>query len=275
MKNYKKNKEFLICIDSDGCVMDTMNSKHYTCFGPQLIEIFDLHHHNDYILSYWNELNLYSKTRGINRFLGLYTTLEKLHKEKIIKDDLSDLKMYVEESESLSNDSLIKLLEVKDSAILKKALAWSHAVNSCIVQLPKGNDIFKESTESLIAAHELADVVVVSAANKEALIEEWNRLDVAKYTNMIFGQDYGSKSEIIRDLKLKGYKEENILMVGDALGDLKAARDNDVYFYPIIVNEEKESWIEFRENVLSSFVENKNFKEIEDKYIKRMKTVLK
>lgn len=275
MKNYKKNKEFLICIDSDGCVMDTMNSKHYTCFGPQLIEIFDLHHHNDYILSYWNELNLYSKTRGINRFVGLYTTLEKLHKEKIIKDDLSDLKMYVEESESLSNDSLIKLLEVKDSAILKKALAWSHAVNSCIVQLPKGNDIFKESTESLIAAHELADVVVVSAANKEALIEEWNRLDVAKYTNMIFGQDYGSKSEIIRDLKLKGYKEENILMIGDALGDLKAARDNDVYFYPIIVNEEKESWIEFRENVLSSFVENKNFKEIEDKYIKRMKTVLK
>lgn len=275
MKNYKKNKEFLICIDSDGCVMDTMNSKHYTCFGPQLIEIFDLHHHNDYILSYWNELNLYSKTRGINRFLGLYTTLEKLHKEKIIKDDLSDLKMYVEESESLSNDSLIKLLEVKGSAILKKALAWSHAVNSCIVQLPKGNDIFKESTESLIAAHELADVVVVSAANKEALIEEWNRLDVAKYTNMIFGQDYGSKSEIIRDLKLKGYKEENILMIGDALGDLKAARDNDVYFYPIIVNEEKESWIEFRENVLSSFVENKNFKEIEDKYIKRMKTVLK
>lgn len=275
MKNYKKNKEFLICIDSDGCVMDTMNSKHYTCFGPQLIEIFDLHHHNDYILSYWNELNLYSKTRGINRFVGLYTTLEKLHKEKIIKDDLSDLKMFVEESESLSNDSLIKLLEVKDSAILKKALAWSHAVNSCIVQLPKGNDIFKESTESLIAAHELADVVVVSAANKEALIEEWNRLDVAKYTNMIFGQDYGSKSEIIRDLKLKGYKEENILMVGDALGDLKAARDNDVYFYPIIVNEEKESWIEFRKNVLSAFIKESTFKQLEDTYIKRMKSVLK
>lgn len=275
MKNYKKNKEFLICIDSDGCVMDTMNSKHYTCFGPQLIEIFDLHHHNDYILSYWNELNLYSKTRGINRFVGLYTTLEKLHKEKIIKDDLSDLKMYVEESESLSNDSLIKLLEVKDSAILKKALAWSHAVNSCIVQLPKGNDIFKESTESLIAAHELADVVVVSAANKEALIEEWNRLDVAKYTNMIFGQDYGSKSEIIRDLKLKGYKEENILMIGDALGDLKAARDNDVYFYPIIVNEEKESWIEFRKNVLSAFIKENTFKQLEDTYIKRMKSVLK
>lgn len=275
MKNYKKNKEFLICIDSDGCVMDTMNSKHYTCFGPQLIEIFDLHHHNDYILSYWNELNLYSKTRGINRFAGLYTTLEKLHKEKIIKDDLSDLKMYVEESESLSNDSLIKLLEVKDSAILKKALAWSHAVNSCIVQLPKGNDIFKESTESLIAAHEMADVVVVSAANKEALIEEWNRLDVAKYTNMIFGQDYGSKSEIIRDLKLKGYKEENILMVGDALGDLKAARDNDVYFYPIIVNEEKESWIEFRKNVLSAFIKENTFKQLEDTYIKRMKSVLK
>ena len=35
-------KEYLICIDSDGCAMDTMNSKHEQCFGPAMIEIWGL-----------------------------------------------------------------------------------------------------------------------------------------------------------------------------------------------------------------------------------------
>ena len=31
-------------------------------------------------------------------------------------------------------------------------------------------------------------------------------------------------------------------MVGDSPGDLNAARKNGVYFYPILVNKETESW---------------------------------
>ena len=40
LEGYRKQKEYLICVDSDGCAMDTMDSKHITCFGPCLIPVW-------------------------------------------------------------------------------------------------------------------------------------------------------------------------------------------------------------------------------------------
>ena len=31
---FTKQKQFLVCVDSDGCAMDTMNVKHERFFGP-------------------------------------------------------------------------------------------------------------------------------------------------------------------------------------------------------------------------------------------------
>ena len=59
---------FLVCVDSDGCVMDTMSSKHIRCFGPCLVRIWGLDEWRDEVLTLWNEINLYRATRGINRF---------------------------------------------------------------------------------------------------------------------------------------------------------------------------------------------------------------
>ena len=33
IKKFEKAKDFLICIDSDGCVLDTMDVKHMRCLG--------------------------------------------------------------------------------------------------------------------------------------------------------------------------------------------------------------------------------------------------
>ena len=61
----------LICVDSDGCAMDTMDIKHFRCFGPAMVEEWSLTPWQEEILQRWNNTNLYSMTRGINRFQGL------------------------------------------------------------------------------------------------------------------------------------------------------------------------------------------------------------
>ena len=68
--NAKKKKDFLLCVDSDGCVFDTMNSKHKLCFAPLLIKEFCLDEHYDELFDFWQELNLYTSLRGVNRFKG-------------------------------------------------------------------------------------------------------------------------------------------------------------------------------------------------------------
>ena len=66
----------MVCVDSDGCAMDTMEVKHRKCFGPKMIEVWGLQDIEEKFLEMWNMINLYSKTRGINRFKGLVKIFE-------------------------------------------------------------------------------------------------------------------------------------------------------------------------------------------------------
>ena len=50
----KKEHDYLICIDSDGCAMDTMNSKHFYCFGPEWVKQYGLENIKEEALKYWN-----------------------------------------------------------------------------------------------------------------------------------------------------------------------------------------------------------------------------
>ena len=42
LDEFTKEHEYLICVDSDGCAMDTMNCKHLQCFGPCMVAEFGL-----------------------------------------------------------------------------------------------------------------------------------------------------------------------------------------------------------------------------------------
>ena len=75
LDEFVKKKRYLICVDSDGCAMDTMDVKHIRCFGPCMVKEWGLEEWQDQVLERWNEINLYSMTRGINRFLALAQAL--------------------------------------------------------------------------------------------------------------------------------------------------------------------------------------------------------
>ena len=76
MQTFVKKKEFLVCVDSDGCAMNTMDVKHIRCFGPCMVEEWGLEKWQSELLESWNQVNLYTLTRGINRFKGLATALK-------------------------------------------------------------------------------------------------------------------------------------------------------------------------------------------------------
>lgn len=239
---YEKTQEFLICIDSDGCAMNTMEIKHRRCFAPEMIKTWNLYEKEDYILNLWYDINLYTKTRGINRFKGLAETFKIISKEGIEIDDLDSLVNWVEITNELSNKSLEIEIEKTNSKALKMAYEWSLNVNKSIEKLPKGDEPFENVKEGLETLSKLVDVAVVSSANGEALDDEWNRHNFVRHLKALLGQEAGTKQYCISELKKKGYDEKKILMVGDALGDLQAAKNNNVNFYPILVNKEGYSW---------------------------------
>lgn len=254
IQTFVRKKEFLIGIDSDGCAMDTMNCKHFNCFGPCMVEEWKLNQWREPILRRWNEINLYTMTRGINRFKGLVLALEEIQQRYCPIEDLDSLKRWAETADELSNESVKRAAKETGSQALQKAYAWSQAVNHAITLIPEAQkQPFDGVKEVLKVAHEKADIAIISSANQEAVREEWSQHGLMEFADIMLTQEMGSKEFCIGEMLKKGYVHNQVLMVGDAPGDKKAAETNGILFYPVLVRRETQSWRLLLEEGLSRF----------------------
>jgi len=244
----KKGKEFLICIDSDGCAFDTMEIKHKECFIPNTINEWGLQAVSKYAREAAEFVNLYSKWRGVNRFPALINVIDLLEdRDEVIRrgfkvPDIGSLRKWAETETKLGNPALEKAVNDTNDAVLKRTLEWSESVNETIAKMVHGVPPFPYVRESLKMMAKSADIIVVSATPNEALVREWEEHDIAKYVKVIAGQEMGTKKESIGYAKTNRYEDDHILMIGDAPGDLKAARANNAFFYPINPGDEDTSW---------------------------------
>ena len=256
---FEKKHDYLICVDSDGCVMDTMNCKHFHCFGPCMVHEWALEQWQDEILRRWNDINLFQMTRGINRFKGLAMALAEISEKYTPIIGVDGLNQWVETAPALSNDGISKAIlacEDDDTRLcLQKALRWSMAVNESINRLPDElKKPYDGARECLMACHQVADVAMVTSANRDAVEEEWESFGLLEHTDIVLAQDVGSKNFCIAKMLEFGYDPEKVLMVGDAPGDCAAAEKNGIWYFPILVNWEEESWTELREGALDLFL---------------------
>ena len=199
--NFVKKKEYLLCVDSDGCAMDTMDIKHFKCFGPCMVEEWDLGEWEEVILKRWNEINLYTMTRGINRFKGLAMALKEINDRYTKIEDVELLCRWVEASNELSNASVAREVESNGSIVFKKALSWSQKVNEAINALPfEVKKPFEGVKEALEYAHQFVDIAIVSSANYEAVIEEWELYGLLEHVDIVMAQNVGSKAFCIGEM---------------------------------------------------------------------------
>ena len=266
---------FVVCIDSDGCAMDTMDIKHIRFFGPLAAKYFGIKNQEVY-LKEWNRVNLFSETRGINRFKGLLLSLEfaKEHSEAI--EDFTVFANWCNHTTSLSNQSLEEEITKHNDPVLVKALEWSKAVNHGIETELVGEDKPFEGVKSALEEiSKVAQIAIVSSANSEAVNSEWKRHELMPFVSEFFGQERGSKAAAIKEIKSLGFEKEKILMVGDAPGDLDAAKVNEVHFYPILFGKEKESWETLVTKILPEFIDghydDKEYQEIYHKHLSQFK----
>lgn len=259
-----REHDFLICIDSDGCVFDTMEVKHKECFIPNTINYWDLQAISKYAREAAEYVNLYSKFRGINRFpalvevIDLVAAREECKKRGYQAPNIDSLRVWMNTETKLGNPALIEYVKNHpDDMVMKRTLDWSVAVNAAVGEIVHGVPPFPYVVDSLKRMQASADVIIVSATPNEALVREWEEHDVARYVKVIAGQEMGTKKECIGYAKEKGYSDDHVLMIGDAPGDLKAARGNNALFFPINPGAEDDSWQKFLEEGLGRFFDLK------------------
>jgi phosphoglycolate phosphatase-like HAD superfamily hydrolase len=256
---FKRQHSYFVGIDSDGCVFDTMEIKHKECFIPNIIKYWKLQAISKYARAAAEFVNLYSKWRGINRFPALTKAFELLRdwpepmRRGVKLINWTPLQNWIDSGATLGNPALEVEVAKTGDPILRLTLEWSKAVNRSIAEMVEGVPPFPYLRESVEKLSRRADIICVSATPGEALEREWQEHNIAKYAAVICGQEMGSKKEHLKLAAGGKYEKDCVLMIGDAPGDLSAARANGALFFPVNPGHEEASWERFNREAIERF----------------------
>ncbi len=250
LRDMKKEHDYLVCIDSDGCILDNMELKHKECFCPATVNVWELQGVSRYAREAAEFVNLYSHTRGTNRFPAIIRTLELTYaRPEVIErgytmPDLSPLIHWCRETPVLSAAALEEYACAHEdlAPVLEQAAAWSREVDANIAHIVRNIQPFPHVKRAIRRLREFADVVIVSATPHEALVRELGACGVSQLVSVMAGQELGTKAECIRKAMNGRYAPDHVLKIGDAASDFSAAKENGVLFHPIVPGRESASW---------------------------------
>ena len=270
LRDFQPKHDFFIGIDSDGCVFDSMEIKHKECFAPMFVKHHNLQAVSKYAREVWDFVNLYSKTRGANRFPALTRALNLLRERPEVQARNVNVPSYpaldewMERETKLGNATLAAEVEGGNEG-LAHIKVWSDGVNEQVADIVHGVPPFPLLRETLEKALGQADMMVISQTPCDALEREWAEHDISRFVEIIAGQEMGTKTEHLKFAAVDKYAAEKILMIGDAPGDHKAAKANGVLFYPILPGREEDSWERLHGEALDRFFAGTYAGEYEEK----------
>ncbi len=273
--------EFFIGIDSDGCAFDTMEVKHKECFIPEIIKVWGLQPVSKYAREAAEFVNLYSKWRGINRWPALTMVFDLLAERPEVQareveiPPAPRLRDFInDDNYPKSNDGLAAYMGAHPDPELDRAMAWTTGVNDAVADMVHGVPPFPWVRESLAALADTADLIVISATPVEALTREWHEHDIARHVRVIAGQEMGKKALHLELAAAGKYPADRILMIGDAPGDMKAARANGALFFPVNPGHEEASWRRFHDEAMQRFFDGTYRGDYESALIAEFETLL-
>ena len=270
LRDFQPKHDFFIGIDSDGCVFDSMEIKHKECFAPMFVKHHNLQAVSKYAREVWDFVNLYSKTRGANRFPALTRALNLLRDRPEVQARNVNVPSYpaldewMERETKLGNATLAAEVEGGNEG-LAHIKVWSDGVNEQVADIVHGVPPFPLLRQTLEKALGQADMMVISQTPCDALEREWAEHDISKFVEIIAGQEMGTKTEHLKFAAVDNYAAEKILMIGDAPGDHKAAKANGVLFFPILPGREEDSWERLHGEALDRFFTGTYAGEYEEK----------
>ena len=255
-----KNHDFFVGIDSDGCVFDSLEIKQQECFCPSFIKHYNLQAASKYARQVWLFVNLYSKTRGCNRYLAVQRALNLIQERPefaargLAVKNIPSLDAWIDEEPKRGIPTLTAKVKASGDEALAAVLAWAEEADARILDLVHGVPPFPGVRESLEKLTGKADMIVVSQTPFAALDREWREHSIDSYVGYIAGQEAGTKTQHIEYAASGKYDADKILMIGDAPGDLKAAKGNNALFYPILPGNEEASWARFHDEAIDKFL---------------------
>jgi phosphoglycolate phosphatase-like HAD superfamily hydrolase len=256
----------LIALDSDGTVFDSMKAKHENCFIPAFAFYFGVPSEcssgeRNCLEEVWRFVNLGSRFRGANRYRALAVSLRLAARHpgcsragRRAENLVAALEGWLALENAPSRGCLeLALASRQADPVLRKVLDWSLHIDAALAQLAP-TAAFRGAVEALPLIAARSDLMILSAAPAASILRDWDTAGLGHYAGEIAGQERGSKSACLAVAMTGRYDAARVLVIGDAPGDLDAARSTATSFYPIVPGREEESWRCFIDDFLPRFL---------------------
>ena len=260
LADFRPSTGFFVGIDSDGCAFDAMEIKHKECFIPNTIRHWNLQPISSLVRETAEFVNLYSTTRGMNRWPALVRVFELLAERPEVAERGVELpggdriREFIASGYPLSRAGIFDYASTHPDPELDRALAWTEGVDASIAEMVQGVPPFPWVREGLARAAGPADLMVVSATPTDALRREWGEHGLADHMDVIAGQEDGTKLQHLQRAAVGHYPSDHVLLIGDAPGDRDTAAAAGVLFYPVNPGAEAASWRRFHDEALDRFL---------------------
>ncbi|MFO7536089.1 MAG: HAD family hydrolase [Kiritimatiellia bacterium] len=248
---FKPQHDSFVGIDSDGCVFDSMEAKQKLCFHGLICEVWGLRKIEKYVREAAEFVNLHSRWRGRNRFPNLLLAIDLLRdRPEVVASgvplpDFTQTQKWIASCNELGDPALEKRVAETRDPELTTLLRWSKSVSAEVARQCSRFDPFPFALEGLKKIVASSDAICVSQTPTEALLREWTEAGILTYVSIIAGQELGAKADHLRMAAGGKYDPKRILMIGDAPGDLQAARAVHCRFFPVNPGGENASWETF------------------------------
>lgn len=260
--SYSPEKDFLVLIDSEGTVFDTLEVKQKECFCPNFIRFFELQAVSRFARETWEFVNLYSVYRGLDRFSALQKSLELLSQRPELAErsfhieSYSALEEWLNKAKDYTNSSLGEYANRLNDPYIDRVYAWSlqtnHDIFSTVYKIPPLPPV----ESSLEKISQFADIVVISDAITENTLRVWTKYGLTSFVRLITGAEDGPGHELIKTI-IRHYRKKNVLLIADDPQHLKLARSEKISFYPIDPYNEIQSWNTLYDTEFTRFCEGR------------------
>ncbi len=269
LKNWRRKHDYIIFIDTDGCVLDNMWAKQVGVFQPLFLDKFGLRNIEPFFRLHAEFHNLWGKTRGEDRFLAIRDTLSSLFEDQEAKkvfqfDHIIKIKKSIDayirwtdndDDLELGIPSLITYHKQNSADnIITILLAWAETVNRTFEHTTVNMPPFKYVKETIKKISNDADILVISSTPYNDLKMWWENVGLKQYLTTIGSKEMGAKTELIKlVMKSGGYDPMQSIMIGDGGKDRTSAIDNNILFLGVIPGKEEQIWKDSIEEVFDPF----------------------
>ena len=268
-------KKYFIGIDSDGTAFDSMTIKHRKAFIPAMIRIWGLEEYAEKVFEICEYINLYSPTRGIDRFSGLKVTFDSFKAAGIPVPDYSGIDGFLRDAGKLSNATLTEYLKTHDDKFLQNVLVWSREADEVFQREVESLMPFKMVKKVLEKAYPSADIAVISSASTASLESDWKKDALLDCVSRVYGQEFGNKKAQLKAATENQYAPGCMIMLGDAKGDLEAAQSAGAWFYPMIPGKEDESWQELYDRYMDIYLDGKFDQSVQNELLEKFNSAIR